>query len=161
MIDRSHELPVTRQCQVLKLARSTVYYQPRPVSPENLALMRRIDELHLEYPFAGSRMLRDMLRREGHAVGRGRVGRLMKRMGIEALYRRPNTSRRRGADAVYPYLLRNLTVERPNIDIFRRTATASTWLSISCAINFIRDWTKVEVDEERFAQAYPVSLSRT
>jgi putative transposase len=114
MIDRSHELPVTRQCRLLKLARSTVYYTPRPISAEDLALMRRIDELHLEYPFAGSRMLRDMLRREGHAVGRGRVGRLMKRMGIEALYHRPNTSRRRGADAIYPYLLRNLTVERPN-----------------------------------------------
>ena len=114
MIDRNHELPVTRQCQLLKLARSTVYYEPRPVSPETLALMRRIDELHLEYPFAGARMLRDMLRREGHAVGRGRVGRLMRRMAIEALYRRPNTSRKHGADAIYPYLLRNLTVDRPN-----------------------------------------------
>jgi putative transposase len=114
MIDRGHELPVTRQCRLLKLARSTVYYEPRPVSPETLALMRRIDELHLEYPFAGGRMLRDMLRREGHAVGRGRVRRLMRRMAIEALYRRPNTSRKHGADAIYPYLLRNLTVDRPN-----------------------------------------------
>jgi putative transposase len=114
MIDRSHELPVIRQCRLLKLARSTVYYEPRPVSPETLALMRRIDELHLEYPFAGGRMLRDMLRREGHAVGRGRVRRLMKRMAIAALYRRPNTSRKHGADTIYPYLLRNLTVDRPN-----------------------------------------------
>jgi putative transposase len=114
MIDRSHELPVTRQCQALKLARSTVYYQPRPVPAEDLALMRRIDELHLDYPFAGSRMLRDMLKREGHAIGRGRVRRLMKRMAIEALYRRPNTSRRHGTQAIYPYLLRNLAVERPN-----------------------------------------------
>jgi len=114
MIDRSHELPVTRQCRLLKLARSTVYYEPRPISPEDLALMRRIDELHLEYPFAGGRMLRDMLRREGHAVGRGRVRRLMKRMAIEALYRRPNTSRKHGAHAIYPYLLRNLAIDRPN-----------------------------------------------
>ena len=114
MIDRSHDLPVTRQCRLLKLARSTVYYEPRPVSAENLALMRRIDELHLEYPFAGGRMLRDMLRREGHTIGRGRVRRLMRRMAIEALYRRPNTSRKHGADAIHPYLLRNLTVDRPN-----------------------------------------------
>jgi putative transposase len=114
MIDRNHELPVTRQCRLVKLARSTVYYEARPVSPETLALMRRIDELHLEYPFAGARMLRDMLRREGHTIGRGRVRRLMKRMAIEALYRRPNTSRKHGADAIYPYLLRSLTVDRPN-----------------------------------------------
>jgi putative transposase len=114
MIDRNHELPVTRQCQALKLARSTVYYQPQPVSPETLALMRRIDALHLEYPFAGARMLRDMLQREGYTVGRGRVGRLMRRMAIEAIYRRPNTSRKHGADAIYPYLLRNLKIDRPN-----------------------------------------------
>jgi len=114
MIDRTHELPVTRQCRVLELARSTAYYVPRPISPEDLALMRRIDELHLDYPFAGSRMLRDLLKREGHTVGRRRVARLMKRMGIEALYRRRNTSRRHAGHRVYPYLLRDLTVERPN-----------------------------------------------
>lgn len=114
MIDRTHALPVTRQCRVLELARSTAYYVPRPVSAEDLALMRRIDELHLDYPFAGSRMLRDLLKREGHAVGRRRVARLMKRMGIEALYRRRNTSRRHAGHRVYPYLLRDLTVERPN-----------------------------------------------
>jgi putative transposase len=114
MIDRTHELPVTRQCRILELARSTAYYVPRPVSPSDLALMRRIDELHLEYPFAGSRMLRDMLKQEGHAVGRRHVARLMERMGIEALYRRQNTSRRHAAHPIYPYLLRNLTVERPN-----------------------------------------------
>lgn len=114
MIDRTHALPVSRQCRVLELARSTVYYVPRPISPEDLALMRRIDELHLDYPFAGSRMLRDLLKREGHGVGRRRVARLMKRMGIEALYRRRNTSRRHAGHRVYPYLLRDLTVERPN-----------------------------------------------
>ena len=114
MIDRTHALPVSRQCRVLELARSTVYYVPRPISSEDLALMRRIDELHLDYPFAGSRMLRDLLKREGHAVGRRRVARLMKRMGIEALYRRRNTSRRHAGHRVYPYLLRDLRVERPN-----------------------------------------------
>jgi putative transposase len=114
MIDRTHDLPVARQCQILELARSTAYYQPRPVSMVDLALMRRIDELHLDYPFAGSRMLRDMLRQEGHAVGRGRVTRLMARMGIEALYRRPNTSRRHAAHPIHPYLLRDLIVAGPN-----------------------------------------------
>jgi putative transposase len=114
MIDRTHALPVTRQCRVLKLARSTAYYVPRPVSAADLALMRRIDELHLNYPFAGARMLRDLLKREDYAVGRRRVARLMARMGIEALYRRRNTSRRHAAHPVYPYLLRNLKVERPN-----------------------------------------------
>ena len=114
MIDRTHPLPVVRQCRILELARSTAYYTPQPASPEDLAFMRRIDELHLEYPFAGSRMLRDMLRQEGHEIGRKHVATLMKKMGIEALYRKPNTSRRHPAHPVYPYLLRNLAIERPN-----------------------------------------------
>ena len=114
MIDRAHALPIVRQCRILELARSTAYYAPAPTPPEDLALMRRIDELHLEHPFAGSRMLRDMLKREGHAVGRKRVGRLIKKMAIEALYQKPNLSRRHAAHPIYPYLLRNLKVERAN-----------------------------------------------
>ena len=93
MIDRSHELPLTRQAQVLKLSRGSLYYRPCPVSAPDLAIMRRIDELHLDYPFAGSRMLRDLLRGEGVAIGRAHVITLMRRMGIEAIYRRPNTSK--------------------------------------------------------------------
>jgi putative transposase len=114
MIDRTHELPVTQQCKSLGLARSTVYYTPQEMSAEDLALMRRIDQLHLEHPFAGSRMLRDLLRPEGYTVGRRHVSTLMKRMGIEALYRKPNTSRKRSGDQIYPYLLRDIRVERPN-----------------------------------------------
>ena len=114
MIDRTHDLPVTRQCQILSLARSTAYYRPQEVSAEDLALMRRIDALHLEHPFAGSRMLRDMLKREGHRIGRKHVATLMKKMGIEALYKKPNTSRRHPAHPVYPYLLRNMEIRRPN-----------------------------------------------
>ena len=114
MIDRTHALPVVRQCHILALSRSTVYSQPQPVSEAALALMRRIDALHLDYPFAGARMLRDLLRREGHAIGRKRVRTLMTRMGIEAVYRKPHTSQRHLAHAVYPYLLRNLTITRPN-----------------------------------------------
>jgi putative transposase len=114
MIDRDHDLPVARQAAVLNLARSSVYYKPRPVSPGELALMRRLDELHLDYPFAGARMLRSLLRREGVCVGRRHVGTLMKRMGISALYRRPNTSKPTPGHKIYPYLLRGLKIERPN-----------------------------------------------
>ena len=114
MIEREHALPLTRQAKILKLSRSGLYYRPRPVPPADLAVMRRIDELHLDYPFAGSRMLRDLLRGEGVEIGRQRVARMMKRMGIEALYRRPNTSKPTPGHKIYPYLLRGLAVERPN-----------------------------------------------
>lgn len=114
MIDRTHPLPVRRQCQLLKLARSTAYYQPTPVSEPALALMRRIDELHLAHPFAGARMLRDLLRQEGQTIGRRHVATLMRRMGMEALYRKPHLSRRHPAHQVYPYLLRDLAISRPN-----------------------------------------------
>jgi len=114
MIDRTHDLPVVRQCQILSLARSTAYHRPQEVSEADLVLMRRIDELHLEHPFAGSRMLRDMLQREGHQIGRKHVATLMKRTGIEALYKKPNTSRRHPAHVIYPYLLRNLEISRAN-----------------------------------------------
>jgi putative transposase len=116
MIDRDHDLPLTQQCRILRLARSTAYYDPREVSEADLALMRRIDELHLAHPFAGARMLRDLLRAEGHIhLGRRHVGTLMRRMGIEALYRKPNTSRKKAGERVYPYLLRDLAIDRPNL----------------------------------------------
>jgi putative transposase len=114
MIDRSHALPLTRQARVLKLSRSSLYYRPRPVSGADLSIMRRLDELHLGYPFAGSRMLRDLLRGEGVEVGRRRVATMMRRMGIEAIYRRPNTSKSSPGNKIYPYLLRGITVDRPN-----------------------------------------------
>ena len=114
MIDRTHDLPISRQAEVLNISRGAVYYKPRPVSPEDLALMRRIDELHLERPFAGARMLRDFLGREGIAAGRRHVATLMKRMGIEAVYRRRNTSKPAPGHKIYPYRLRSVTVERPN-----------------------------------------------
>jgi len=114
MIDPSHGLCISRQAKALNISRGSVYYQPRPVSAEDLGVMRRIDELHLDYPFAGSRMLRDLLHREGIEVGRRHVATLMKRMGIEAIYRRPNTSRPAPGHKIYPYLLRGLKVERPN-----------------------------------------------
>ena len=114
MITRDNKLPVTRQCQLLELARSTSYYRPRSVSPADLTLMRRIDGLHLEHPFMGARMLRDQLNREGLDVGRKHVSTLMKRMGIEALYRKPGTSKKHPGHEVYPYLLRSLAINRAN-----------------------------------------------
>jgi putative transposase len=114
MIDRDHDLPLTRQADLLKLSRSGLYYQPRPVPPADLAVMRRIDELHLNYPFAGSRMLRDLLGGESIEIGRQHVATLMKRMGIEAIYRRPSTSKPAPGHKIYPYLLRGVAITRPN-----------------------------------------------
>lgn len=112
MIDRTHDLPVVQQCKILSLSRSTAYYKPQETSQSDLALMRRIDELHLDYPFAGSRMLRDLLRRDGFAVGRKHVATLMKKMRIVALYKKPNTSRRHPGHLIYPYLLRHMEITR-------------------------------------------------
>ena len=114
MIDHDNKLPVASQAKLLGISRANVYYLPKTESEADPALMRRIDELHLERPFAGARMLRDMLRREGHQIGRKRVRTLMGKLGIAALYRKPNTSRRHVAHLVYPYLLRNLSIDRPN-----------------------------------------------
>jgi putative transposase len=114
MIDREHDLPITGQAKALGISRGSVYYLPRPVPAADLAAMRRMDELHLELPFAGSRMLRDLLNREGIQIGRRHVATLMKRMGIEALYRRPNTSKPAPGHRIYPYLLRGMTIDRPN-----------------------------------------------
>jgi putative transposase len=114
MIDRSHKLSLTQQAALLGISRGSVYYEPVPVSAEDLALMRRIDELHLEFPFAGSRMLRGLLAAEGSKIGRRHIATLMRRMGIEAIYRRPNTSKPAPGHRIYPYLLRGLSIERPN-----------------------------------------------
>ena len=114
MIDREHALPVVQQARLVGIARSSVYYEPRPVSETDLKLMRRIDELHLEFPFAGARMLARLLRRDGIKVGRRHVSTLMKRMGIEALYCKPNASRRDKQHKIWPYLLRGMTINRAN-----------------------------------------------
>jgi len=114
MIDRSHELPIAKQAKVLAISRSSIYYLPRSVSAADLAVMRRMDELHLDFPFAGSRMLRDLLHAEGIKIGRRHVSTLMKRMGIEAIYRKPKTSKPAPGHKVYPYLLGKMQVSRSN-----------------------------------------------
>ena len=108
------EVPVVTQCRLLKVARSTLYYRPVPVSADDLAVMRRMDELHLTWPFYGSRRMAAVLRREGWAVNRKRAKRLMRVMGIEAIYQKPNTSKGHPDHKVYPYLLRGLAIDRPN-----------------------------------------------
>ena len=114
MIDAQHGLSISKQAKALNISRGSIYHQPRPVCVADLAIMQRMDELHLEYPFAGSRMLRDLLNAEGFGTGRLHVATLMKRMGIEALYRKPNTSKPTPGHKIYPYLLRKRAITRPN-----------------------------------------------
>ena len=114
MIDRHHPLPISKQAKAIGISRGSVYYLPRPVSEQDQKLMKKIDRLHLEYPFAGSRMLRDFLRQDRIKVGRKHVATLMKRMGIEALYRKPRTTKPGAGHKIYPYLLRTLSIDRPN-----------------------------------------------
>jgi putative transposase len=114
MIDREHALPLTKQAKAFSISRGTLYYVSRPVPATDLALMRRIDELHLEYPFAGSRLMQGLLKKGGFSAGRLHVATLMKPMGIAAIYRRPNTSKPEPGHKIYPYLLRNVPILRPN-----------------------------------------------
>jgi putative transposase len=114
MIDRAHDLPITRQAEALNVSRSSVYYLPRAVPETDLLIMRRLDQLHLEFPFAGSRLLKGLLAAEGSQIGRRHVKTLMRRMGIEALYRRPRTTKPEPGHKIYPYLLRGKEITRPN-----------------------------------------------
>jgi len=114
MIDRAHDLPIAKQAEALNISRGSVYYLPRPVPEADLVIMRRLDQLHLQFPFAGSRMLRGLLAAEGRKIGRRHVKTLMRRMGIEALYRRPRTTKPEPGHKIYPYLLRGMAIARPN-----------------------------------------------
>ena len=114
MVDRTEPLPVSRQCELLDLPRSTFYHVPKPVTDEELELMKLIDRCHLEHPYYGSRRVRDWLEDEGHRVNRKRVQRLMRTMGLAALYPKRNLSLANQAHKVYPYLLRGLVIDRPN-----------------------------------------------
>jgi len=114
MIDSTHALSISRQAPLAGISRGSVYYVPKPVGAADLVLMRHLDALHLEHPFMGTRMLRDQLNREGFTVGRKHVRALMARMGMEALYRKPGTSKKHPGHEIYPYLLRGLTINRAN-----------------------------------------------
>jgi putative transposase len=114
MIDAEHDLPLTRQADLLGISRSTIYYEAAGPSERDLEIMREIDRLHMDYPYMGARMLRDTLRLAGFRLGRRHVARLMRVMGIEALYRKKSTSRRNPEHTVFPYLLRDVVIEKPN-----------------------------------------------
>ena len=144
MIDRTHPLPITRQAEALGMARSTVYALPRPISDRDLDLMKRIDRLHLEMPYAGSRMLRDLLAQDGIKVGRRHVATLMKRMGIEALYRKPKTTKKHPQHRVYPYLLRGLNINRPN-QVFAMDITYIPMARGFVYLVAVLDWTSRKV----------------
>ena len=148
MIDRDHPLPITRQAELVGISRGNVYYLSRATSEADQRLMKRIDALNLAHPFMGSRMLRDMLNREGFEVGRRHVATLMQRMGIEALYRKPNTSKKHPDHKVYPYLLRGLKIERAN----QVWATDITYIPMACGWVYlcaIVDWASRKVLSHR------------
>ncbi|WP_425112508.1 IS3 family transposase [Burkholderia anthina] len=150
MIDRTHALPVSQQTRLVGIARSSAYYRPQPVSETDLLLMRRIDELHMEFPFAGARMLARLLRREGHEVGRRRVRTLMKSMGVEALYCKPNTSRRNAQHKIWPYLLRGMKIERAN-QVFALDTTYIPMARGFVYLTAVVDWASRKILAHRIA----------
>jgi len=157
MIDRNHALPIARQAKLLGISRSDVYYLPRAVSAADQQLMKRIDALNLAHPFAGSRMLRDMLNREGFEVGRRHVATLMRRMGIEALYRKPNTSKKHPTHKVYPYLLRELKIDCAN----QVWASDITYIPMACGWVYlcaIVDWASRRVLSHRVSISMDASF---
>jgi putative transposase len=157
MIERSHALPISRQAELVGISRGNVYYLPAAVSAADQQLMRRIDVLNLAYPFAGSRMLRDMLAREGLQVGRRHVATLMRRMGIQALYRKPNTSKKQPGHKIYPYLLRGLAIDRPN----QVWATDITYIPMACGWVYlcaIVDWASRRVLAHRISISMDVGF---
>ena len=148
MIDRNHALSITRQAELVGISRGNVYYLARAASEADQRLMKRIDALNLAHPFMGSRMLRDMLNREGFQIGRRHVVTLMQRMGIEALYRKPNTSKKHPGHKVYPYLLRELKIDRAN----QVWATDITYIPMACGWVYlcaIVDWASRKVLSHR------------
>ncbi|WP_420481984.1 IS3 family transposase [Burkholderia thailandensis] len=150
MIDRKHTLPIAQQARLVGVARSSVYYRPQPVSGADQLLMRRIDELHMEFPFAGARMLARLLRREGHEVGRRRVRTLMKRMGVEALYCKPNTSRRNAQHKIWPYLLRGMKIARAN-QVFALDTTYIPMARGFVYLTAVVDWASRKILAHRVA----------
>src|SRR6516164_1103891 len=174
MIDREHDLSITKQAAALNISRGSVYYLPRPVSASDLEVMRRLDRLHLQFPFAGSRMLRGLLAVEGCKIGRRHVKTLMKRMGIEALYRRPRTTKPEPGHKIYPYQLRGMEIVRPNqvwaMDItltFRWHVTSSIWPScstgsaVACCRGGFRSQLMRPSASKRWRMLWPVTASQT
>jgi len=144
MIDRCHRLPISRQAKLVGISRGSVYYRPKPLSTSDLALMRQIDELHLEHPFMGARMLRDQLNRKGFEVGRKHVKTLMRKMGIEALYSKPRTSKKHPSHAIYPYLLRGQVINRAD-QVWALDTTYIPMAKGSVYLTAVVDWASRKV----------------
>jgi len=157
MINRQHELPLTRQSKILQLSRSSVYYRAAGVSERDLEMMRIIDEVHLKYPFYGSRNIRDELRDLGYKVGRDHVRTLMKRMGIEALYRKPRLSRPHPEHKIYPYLLRGLEIISAN-HVWAADITYLPMAKGFCYLVAIMDWASRRVLAWRLSNTLDVSF---
>lgn len=157
MINPEHTLPITRQCHLLDLARSSVYYRRKPLKPRDLDMMREIDEIHLAYPFYGSRRIMHELRSRGYDVGRGHVSKLMRIMGIEAIYRKPKTTIPDKQHKVYPYLLRGLDITQAN----QAWASDISYLPMAkgfCYLTVIMDWASRKVLAWRLSNTLDTSF---
>ena len=157
MIDKSHTLPITRQCKILELSRSSLYYHAVPVSEHDLRLMREIDEIHLKYPFYGSRRIRNELRDRGFTIGREHVRTLMKKMAIEALYRKPRLSIPFSGHKIFPYLLRGMKIDRAN----QVWATDITYIPMAKGFVYlvaIMDWASRKVLSWRISNTLDTSF---
>lgn len=157
MINREHPLPITKQCQLLNLCRSGIYYTPVPVSGKNRDLMRLIDKIHLEYPFHGSRGIRDELLNKGYKVGRSHIRTLMRKMGIEAIYKKPRLSEPHPGHTIYPYLLRGLSITEGNVV----WATDITYIPMAkgfCYLVAIMDWASRKVLSWRLSNTLDTSF---
>ncbi len=157
MIDREHTLPLTRQSQILNLSRSSLYYEAVPVSARDLELMRLIDEIHLKHPFMGSRSIRDQLQGMGQQIGRQHVRTLMKKMGIAALYRKPNLSKPHPQHRVYPYLLRGMDITRAN-HVWAADITYLPMAKGFCYLMAIMDWASRKVLAWRLSNTLDASF---
>jgi len=157
MIDREHTLSLTRQSRILKLSRSSLYYESVPISDQDLELMRLIDEIHLKHPFMGSRSIRDQLQDMGHKVGRQHVNTLMKKMGIAAMYRKPRLSKPHPDHKVYPYMLRNLDINRAN-QVWAADITYIPMARGFCYLVAIMDWASRKVLAWRLSNTLDASF---
>ncbi len=157
MIDREHPLPLTKQCRILNLSRSGIYYLPLLVSDRDRGLMRLIDEIHLTYPYLGTRGIRNELWNRGHKVGRGHVRTLMRKMGIEALYRKPRLTKTHPEHTIYPYLLRGVTITEANA-VWCSDITYIPMAKGFCYLVAIMDWASRKVLSWRLSNTLDTSF---
>jgi putative transposase len=157
MIDRDSKLSLVQQCRIVEISRTSMYYEPKPVSSRDIELMRLIDEIHLRHPFYGSRRIRDELNGSGHEVGRGHVATLMRKMGIEALYRKPRLSEPHPGHKVYPYLLRGMEISIAN-QVWAADITYIPMAKGFCYLVAIIDWASRRVLSWRLSNTMDTSF---